>query len=145
MKWLQKLNRGQLVLLACALLGFAALKGGMIYWYLHQQPAQSGPMMVSCDNLQQGCQLPNGSTLRVDSAPRHSQPFNILIDKAAQAPSAEFSMADMDMGFNRYRFVAANAGWQARVTLPVCVTGSQSWLMDIELDQQRYRIAFKAL
>jgi len=49
------------------------------------------------------------------------------------------------MGFNRYRFVAAGQQWQAKVTLPVCISGSGDWLMDLQQGEHRYRVRFKSL
>lgn len=143
---MKKLSRQQWLFVAIALICFALLKAGLIYWYLQQKDKPAQPVNVSCSNLQQGCTLPDGSMLRFDRTPRHSQPFLITLDKAASStPSAEFSMEKMDMGFNRYRFVAAGTQWQAKVTLPVCISGSGDWLMDLKLGEQNYRVRFKSL
>lgn len=142
---MKKLTRQQWLFVAIALICFALLKAGLIYWYLQQKDKPATRIDVSCSNLQQGCALPDGSTLRFDRVPVHSQPFLITLDKAgSEAPSAEFSMEKMDMGFNRYRFVAAASQWQAKVTLPVCVSGSGDWLMDLHHGGQYYRIRFKS-
>jgi hypothetical protein len=61
----------------------------------------------------------------------------------ASEPSVEFSMADMDMGFNRYRFVADGANWQARITLPVCATGSRHWIATLHLGDKAYSLPFQ--
>lgn len=143
---MKKLTRQQWLFVAIALICFALLKAGLIYWYLQQKDKPAPRVEVSCSNLQQGCALPDGSRLRFDRVPHHSEPFLITLDQAGNsAPSAEFSMADMDMGFNRYRFVANGPQWQARVTLPVCVSGSGDWLLDLQHDGQTYRVRFKSL
>lgn len=140
---MKKLSRQQWLFVAIALIGFALLKAGLIYWYLQQKDKPAQPVEVRCSNLQQGCSLPDGSTLRFDRVPHHSEPFQITLAQAGDsAPSAEFSMADMDMGFNRYRFVANGKQWQAKVTLPVCVTGSSDWLMDLSQGGHIYRVRF---
>jgi len=142
---MKKLTRQQWLFIAIALICFALLKAGLIYWYWQHKDEAASRIDVSCSSLQQGCALPDGSTLRFDRVPRHSQPFLITLDKAeSDAPSAEFSMEKMDMGFNRYRFVAVGQQWQAKVTLPVCISGSGDWLMDLHHGDQQYRIRFKS-
>lgn len=143
---MKKLSRQQWLFVAIALISFALLKAGLIYWYLQQKDKPAQLVNVSCSNLQQGCALPDGSTLRFDRMPRHSEAFLITLEQAGNsAPSAEFSMEKMDMGFNRYRFVAAGQQWQAKVTLPVCISGSGDWLMDLQQGEHRYRVRFKSL
>ena len=142
---MKKLSRQQWLFVAIALICFALLKAGLIYWYLQQKDKPVQRIDVSCHSLQQGCPLPDGSVLRFDRTPRHSQPFLITLDKAGStAPSAEFSMEKMDMGFNRYRFVAAGTQWQARITLPVCISGSGDWLLDLNYPDRRYRLRFQS-
>ncbi len=146
---MKALSRKQWQFVALALLVFAALKVTLITWYLqHRQPAAPttpAVMTVSCSTLQQGCPLPDGSVLRFVDAPRQRSPFTLTLSKRGdETPSAEFSMRDMDMGFNRYRFVKAGDQWQARVTLPACVSGSPDWLLDLHQNGHIYRIAFRA-
>lgn len=143
---MKALSRRQWQFVALALLVFAALKVALITWYLqHRQPAAPAITSVSCNTLQQGCTLPDGSVLRFADAPRQRSPFTLTLSKhGGEAPTAEFSMRDMDMGFNRYRFVDGGDHWQARVTLPACVSGSPDWLLDLHQDGHTYRIAFRA-
>ncbi|KMJ52993.1 hypothetical protein ACG97_10815 [Vogesella sp. EB] len=143
---MKALSRRQWQFIALALLVFAALKVALISWYLQQrQPAAPAVTSVSCSALQQGCALPDGSVLRFVDGPRQRSPFTLTLSKqGSEAPTAEFSMRDMDMGFNRYRFVDGGGHWQAKVTLPACVTGSADWLLDLHHDGHIYRIAFRA-
>lgn len=149
---MKALSRRQWQFVALALLVFAALKVALITWYLqHRQPAASAVTSVtsvtsvSCSTLQQGCTLPDGSVLRFADGPRQRSPFTLTLSKqGGEAPTVEFSMRDMDMGFNRYRFVDGGDHWQARVTLPACVSGSPDWLLDLHQDGHTYRIAFRA-
>jgi hypothetical protein len=56
---------------------------------------------------------------------------------------ARFTMEGMDMGFNQYVLRADKEGvFRARVTLPVCVTGSREWLMTLDLDGMRLAVPF---
>ncbi|SME98283.1 hypothetical protein [Pseudogulbenkiania subflava] len=126
-----------------ALVLLGAVKFALISWYL-SRPAEAAVQEVACDPAQTSCRLPNGMQLQFASAPRSGLPFQIQLTGAAkEAPGAEFSMRDMDMGFNRYRFVAAPGGWQARVTLPMCVSQRQDWIMTLEVEGQRYRLPFR--
>jgi len=140
-----KLTRQQLALIAVLLIAFALLKGGLIWWYLHYKNQPEAPITVSCPNLQAGCQLPDGSLLRLDRVPQAATPFGLTLSQLdGKPPAIAFSMRDMDMGFNRYRFVDGGDHWQARVTLPACVSGSPDWLLDLHQDGHIYRIAFRA-
>lgn len=143
---MKKLSRKQWVFIAIALLAFAATKVALISWYLKQQAQTPHVTSIRCDSPGQGCSLPDGSVLRFASPPRQSQPFDIHLSKnSAATPAAEFSMVDMDMGFNRYNFVDKGDKWHARVTLPVCVTGSHRWQLDLHQGEQVYRIAFNTI
>jgi hypothetical protein len=82
--------------------------------------------------------------VRFETLPRRGLPFSLRIDGVtARTVTAEFTMRDMDMGFNRYRFLRAGAGWRARVTLPLCVSGRREWIMTLTLDGRRYLLPFE--
>lgn len=133
------------LLLACALLLLAMLKVGMVGWYwLHRGEGKAvAPVALSCRPDLQSCMLPGHGQLRFVTPARNGAPFSIRLEHAGStAPTAEFSMAGMNMGFNRYRFVADGADWSAKVTLPVCATGGRDWLMTLELEGQRYQLPF---
>jgi len=93
-----------------------------------------------CD-LRQGCRAADGSvTVRVvfGAEPRALQPFPIHIQfeghQRADSVTVAFSMQGMDMGLNRYRLSAdASGGWNADITLPICMSGRTDWLADFEL------------
>lgn len=126
-----------------ALVVLGAVKIALISWYL-SRPAAAAVQDVACNPAQSSCTLPNGMQLQFAGVPRSGQPFLIRLSGAAkEAPGAEFSMRDMDMGFNRYRFVAAPGGWQARVTLPLCVTQRHDWTMTLEVEGRRYSLPFR--
>ncbi|MBI3145407.1 MAG: hypothetical protein HYZ18_09145 [Pseudogulbenkiania sp.] len=126
-----------------ALVLLGAVKFALISWYL-SRPVEAAVQDVACDPAQSSCRLPNGMQLQFVTAPKSGQPFEIrLSGEAKDAPAAEFSMRDMDMGFNRYRFVAQQGGWQARVTLPMCVSQRQDWVMTLEVEGRRYSLPFR--
>ncbi|WP_293764031.1 hypothetical protein [uncultured Aquitalea sp.] len=134
----------KLLLLGVALLLLGAIKGGMIYWYLQkQQAAPPAPQALLCRELSQPCALPDGGALRFVSQPENGKPFLIRLEGVQGGePTVEFAMVGMDMGFNRYRFLPEGADWQAKVTLPVCATGSREWLATFALNGKRYSLPF---
>ncbi|AXE32534.1 hypothetical protein DK842_03140 [Chromobacterium phragmitis] len=134
----------KLLLLGVALLLFAALKAGLIFWYLHNKPAEPAARTLSCDVAGGACALPGGGALRFSARPSHGQPFEIRLDGVAAdaAPTADFTMPGMDMGFNRYTFIRDGDGWKARVILPMCVSGSRDWQVELRLGKEAYRLRF---
>lgn len=141
-----KLTRQQLALIAVLLLAFALAKIGLIWWYLQHKATPDTPpepVAVACAQPTQGCTLPDGSVLTFTQAPQGAKPFDLTLSKQpGDAPALEFAMRDMDMGFNRYRLADGGPQWQARVTLPVCVTGSHDWQLLVIHADRRYRIDF---
>ncbi|MDN0084421.1 hypothetical protein QU487_16925 [Crenobacter sp. SG2305] len=126
-----------------------AVKIGLITHYLLNKSAQAAelpPQTLSCGVLTEGCALPGGGTLRLAAAPSYRIPFELRLAgvSAKQAPSVEFSMVGMDMGFNRYRLVEDGlGGWRAKVTLPVCTSGGHDWLATLSVDGKRYRLPLR--
>ncbi len=77
-------------------------------------------------------------TVIFGAEPRALRPFPIHIQltdhQQADAVTVSFSMQDMDMGANRYRLIAdASTGWNADITLPICMSGRSDWVADVEL------------
>ncbi|TCP10997.1 hypothetical protein EV683_11626 [Crenobacter luteus] len=125
------------------LLVVAALKFLLISWYWQKDGDAVAAEPLNCVP-QQGCELPGGGRLLFTRPPRQEAPFEIRVDGVpGEPPSAEFAMPAMDMGFNRYRFVADGGGWRATVTLPVCATGARDWLMTLEAGGRRYTVPFR--
>ncbi|WP_174874976.1 hypothetical protein [Vogesella oryzae] len=138
-----KLTRQQLALIAVLLIAFALLKAGLIWWYLGHKNQPAAAVTVSCQNLQAGCTLPDGSVLTLDRQPQAAQPFGLSLQRLnGSAPAIEFSMRDMDMGFNRYKLLPQGDGWRASIILPVCVTGSHQWQMALKYPDKSYLIDF---
>lgn len=126
-----------------------AVKIGLIVHYLLGKPAQAAELplqALSCGTVTEGCALPGGGTLRLASPPSYRAPFELRLAgiNAKQAPSVEFSMVGMDMGFNRYRLVEdGQGGWRARVTLPVCASGGRDWVATLSVDGRRYSLPLR--
>lgn len=135
------MTRRQWFWLGGALLLFGLVKAALIGWYVLQHPKTSPVSTVLCAATSPSCRLPNGVVLRFVDPPSERQAFTLALEGAVEPePSAEFSMQSMDMGFNRYRFIRAHGRWEARVTLPGCVTGRHDWLMTLNLNSQRYQL-----
>ena len=100
---------------------------------------------VACADLTRGCAV-HGIEVRVDQVPSALHPFLLSVRApGARQVSAEFVMQGMEMGLNRYRLIAEKEGlWQARVTLPVCVSGRRDWVLWLEVDGERHALAFQA-
>ena len=127
---------GRVLLLVCA---------GCLFVSCDKDPEPRLPvsrltLSQPCD-VRQGCRAADGSvamTVIFGAEPRALQPFPIHIQLAdhqqADAVTVAFSMQDMDMGANRYRLIAdASAGWNAYITLPICMSGRSDWVADVEL------------
>ncbi|MBX9265738.1 hypothetical protein [Chromobacterium violaceum] len=137
----------KLLILGAALLAFGAVKFGLIYyWYSHnRQPSAPAAQVLSCDIERGACALPGGGALRFSARPSNGQPFEIRLDGVAAeaAPTADFTMPGMDMGFNRYTFLRDGAGWKAKAILPMCVSGSRDWQVELRLGKDAYRLPFR--
>ncbi|WP_225547910.1 hypothetical protein [Chromobacterium violaceum] len=137
----------KLLILGAALLAFGAAKFGLIYyWYSHnRQPSAPAAQVLSCDIERGSCALPGGGALRFSARPSNGQPFEIRLDGVAAeaAPTADFTMPGMDMGFNRYTFLRDGAGWKAKAILPMCVSGSRDWQVELKLGKDAYRLPFR--
>lgn len=138
-----KLDRKQWLWIAVALLLLAGLKVVLIRYYLERRGEPANPTPLAC-RVDEACALPQGGRLSFVTPPRHGQPFLMRLDGVAgvKAPTVEFSMEGMDMGFNRYVFVREGDAWTARVTLPLCVSGSRNWIATLESGGARYRLPF---
>lgn len=82
----------------------------------------------------------------VDAPVKPLRPFQLRVRApAARQVRASFTMEGMDMGFNLYTLRAdADGVFQARVTLPVCVTGRRDWIMTLEIDGETLRVPFSS-
>lgn len=134
------LRRMLLMVVVLTLAGGAALR----YWRLPQIPV-SPIRSIPCADPVAGCDLFKEKLhIAFDRHPRVMQPFHIALRMPeARAVHASFEMRDMQMGVNRYRFVAdGRGGWQAEVILPVCMQGRSDWVLRLDVDDQRFRLNF---
>ena len=71
--------------------------------------------------------------------------FNVIGDNMAiESVIVDFSMADMDMGLNRYRLTKSDEAWVGHATLPVCIASRTDWLAKVEFmdDGKKYFAIF---
>ena len=125
------------VLVLIAAIGITLLVLGVRYLPTEVPVLQA----MGCADLVKGC-AGAGLTVRMDQVPKVMRPFRLTVTApAADTVEASFSMAGMEMGFNRYRLIkqAGQAGeaplWQAEVTLPVCVRSRRDWLLLLDLSE----------
>jgi hypothetical protein len=111
----------------------------------------SGPKpldIVTCTDLAAGCafQLEGREVyVRFMQPPSVLRPFELQVRAPwANAIHARFSMHGMDMGPNRYRLVRSGDVWQAKIILPVCVSGQRDWVLSLKLDDKLADMEFIA-
>lgn len=103
---------------------------------------------LPCTDLTVGCGV-EGLQIKADQAPQVMRAFHLNVATAANSVYADFAMAGMSMGLNRYRLIQqTDGGWQGQVVLPVCVQGRSDWLMEITVntvtEEKRYQLTFQA-
>ncbi|MCL5060480.1 MAG: hypothetical protein M1449_08205 [Candidatus Thermoplasmatota archaeon] len=113
------------------------------YWL--KRPAEA--VAVSCADPLAGCGFSHRGTparVRFSRQPVPLEAFELTVTAPNAAKiSAEFQMAGMDMGFNRYDLrPVADGAFASNVTLPVCVSGRRDWVLTLDLDGSRYALPF---
>jgi hypothetical protein len=111
------------------------------------QRSQTQTVTVNCANPIQGCQFQLGQQqvhVNFIDTPSGLHPFTVRVNVAdAKVIYAYFTMPDMEMGYNRYRLISSSPQlWQARVVLPVCVTGRRDWILTLDIDGKTFAIPF---
>lgn len=136
------INRKTWLALGILLLVFGIAK--LILFGLYWQSKTPAPITeLHCPDLKQGCLLPNGARLTLDSTPQPEKTFGISLqnlDMAISPPTASFEMLAMDMGKNQYRFIQENNTWQAHVTLPACHSDALDWMMTLRIGEHSYQL-----
>lgn len=105
---------------------------------------------LPCD-VSDGCTLtaPGLTAKVVMGADRHVlRPFPVKLEIATELSIEQVtlgaSMKGMDMGLNRYQLLSTDGkSWNARVTLPVCVSGRTDWIALFELTGGGKRMQFQ--
>lgn len=129
---------------------FLAALGGYGAFHLFPGATAKAPHTVTCtDPVGEGCRFAlagQAVAVRFLSPPQALAPFVLRVSApGASAIQANFAMASMDMGLNQYRLLPAGTGiWEAKVILPVCVTGRSDWVLTLTLDGAAVQIPFIA-
>jgi hypothetical protein len=120
---------------------------GIVVWLYPGHKGEGTAFTLNCQDLYQGCgmDLPGGAVrVSVSGDLKPLQAFLVRVEAPhAGKVEARFTMEGMDMGFNLYTLRADKEGvYQARVTLPVCVTGRRDWVMYLTVDDVRLAVPF---
>lgn len=115
------------------------------YWAKRPPESES----IACSDPVAGCDFRHrGAAARVhfSELPVPLEPFTLSVTAPGSARvSVEFQMVGMDMGFNRYDLRSLPDGtFSSRITLPVCVSGRQDWLLYLQIDGKDYVLPFSS-
>jgi hypothetical protein len=101
---------------------------------------------VMCPDPVTGCRLDAGVVLRFSTRPTPMQPFELEVEAPdSGAVYAEFGMAGMEMGPNRYRLLQEHDKWRAKVLLPACVQGRRDWVLRLDVGDRIYVVPFTSM
>lgn len=136
-----KLSRWMLPLIVALILIAVAIVG------TRSRPHEA--QNITCIDPVHGCALTHrGQTVQLHFShpPKPLQAFTLtVLAPGSRQVHAEFQMEGMEMGLNRYAFVAREAGlFTALITLPVCVSGRRDWKLYLQIDAQRYVMPFSS-
>lgn len=105
---------------------------------------------AGCDLQRRACSasVAEGGQVTLSITPRpipFLQPLRIDVDTRgieARKVEVDFAGASMNMGYNRTPLVAAGADRHSgEASLPVCVSGSMTWIATVVIETDRQRIA----
>lgn len=122
---------------------------GLMLFHTFFNAPQTAVQVYQCADLMQGCTVSvEGKPLeiRFSATPNALHPFALTIKRnGLKAVSASFAMVGMEMGENHYQLMPVQENvWEAKVILPVCVTGRRDWILTLSLDKVQIRIPFSA-
>lgn len=109
-------------------------------WFISDKNNVISAYTSDCDLLQMECVIKQSGIeykIRFLQPPSALKPFDVVltpVQLSAKNIDIEFSMQNMDMGFNRYSLNKISDKWQARVILPVCSLGRNDWQLIVLID-----------
>jgi len=125
-----------------------SVAGLMLFRTFFDTPPETTVKVYQCADLMQGCKVRlNGKSLEImfSGTPGALRPFALSVKTDdLKEVSASFTMVGMEMGANRYQLISNGSVWEAKVMLPVCVTGRRDWILTLSLDKNRIQIPFSA-
>jgi hypothetical protein len=101
-----------------------------------------------CTLDETGCRFSMGGltvSVRAQDTIRPLEPFRVYLETTVHPQIAEvrFTMDDMDMGINRFRFAPVSENlWETTAVLPVCTIDRADWraTFRVKLDEENYRM-----
>jgi hypothetical protein len=115
------------------------------YWAKRPPESES----IACSDPVAGCDFRHrgaAARVRFSELPVPLEPFGLSVTAPGSARvSVEFQMVGMDMGFNRYDLRPLPDGtFSSRITLPVCISERQDWLLYLQIDGNNYVLPFSS-
>ena len=137
------------LLIMAGLLALLILIGTQWFlWRAFKHPGTEAKNIVACD-IRRHCILSNGAMIQAIGKLNAKQDFRLVVHQApvqTQKIYVEFSMKDMDMGFNRYQLLQNPQNptqWTASsIRLPVCVVARRDYIMTLVIDNEVFEIPF---
>jgi hypothetical protein len=128
-------------------LGIILLIAAVVGLNRFYKPDPGPETRLECANPRAGCRAMLGGeevVVGIDGELKLLKPFEIWVRaRGVDKARANFTMPGMDMGFNLYTLRPDGRGaYRARVTLPMCVTGRQDWVLHVDLDGRRLALPF---
>jgi len=130
-----------------AMLAVLALSLGGVYYYFKDyfkpEVAHTLEWDSECDLRSGYCelQLPGGGSVQFEITPKSipllkPMVLNVTVTgEDVDSVEVDFAGVSMNMGFNRTRLKAADAGkFKGNITLPVCVRNRMEWEADVMLE-----------
>lgn len=93
----------------------------------------------SCDPTESACEFKykkNIFHLDFQGSPSGLVPFYVSVKSESVQPESielSFDMQGMDMGYNVHNLKKSEAGWSAKVILPICSLARNDWLVNVKL------------
>jgi hypothetical protein len=105
---------------------------------------------AQCDAAQGPCEFRAGElglTLHLVPPVQSLRPFDIHLQVDGVQPRQvvlTFTMADMDMGLNRFVLRPGDGDWRGRAVLPICTQSRNDWLATVTVrgEGRDYRVVF---
>ncbi len=135
--------------MVAALVGIA-LVGREFSAYLQPPQELTGTADPGCDLHRRSCpgSLPGGGQVELSILPHpipYLQPLDVEVRVTGAVPrrvEIDFAGESMNMGLNRVELAASAAGrYTGKAALPVCVTGSMTWVATVIIDTGLQRVA----
>jgi hypothetical protein len=128
-----------------ALIALMAAAATVAWQHFSSAPVQA--QRIACADLVAGCiaQTPNGPvTVGISETIRPLHAFEIWVKPSKPGKiEAEFTMVDMNMGYNLYTLRPSPDGaYRVKATLPFCISGRADWILTLRLPDAAIEVPF---